>query len=170
MLCEGNNSRGRSERLPRSVEVGHDCKTGMAIGIFMNELLNKTVYAIELSDDAEIIRFTTDAGPAIYYCEADCCSVTWIDTLENVYAMLGAKVNAVEELETYDVDPGTRQEYDRVYGYKLDTSKGTFKLIFRNSSNGYYGGDLRLIEDASNWWVETLDKAKFAPVTNDIGV
>lgn len=34
----------------------------------------------------------------------------------------------------------TRQQEDTLYGYRVKTTQGACDLIFRNSSNGYYGG------------------------------
>lgn len=46
-------------------------------------------------------------------------------------------------MDGYNVDDGrTRQKYDEAYGYKIFTDKGQADIIFRNSSNGYYGGSL----------------------------
>jgi hypothetical protein len=41
-----------------------------------------------------------------------------------------------------------RQEYDQVYGYCLVTDGGVCEIVYRNSSNGYYGGFLRVNQDS----------------------
>lgn len=56
------------------------------------------------------------------------------------------KVEEVD-MDGYNVDDGrTRQECDEAYGYKIFTDKGQADIIFRNSSNGYYGGSLNGVE------------------------
>ena len=38
------------------------------------------------------------------------------------------------------------QECDEAYGYKLTTDKGYADIVFRNSSNGNYGGSIELLK------------------------
>lgn len=41
-----------------------------------------------------------------------------------------------------DIDDGrSRQEVDSLYGQKITTDKGYADIVYRNSSNEYYGGD-----------------------------
>ena len=50
----------------------------------------------------------------------------------------------------YNVDDGRcRQEYDAAYGWKIATNKGYADIVFRNSSNGYYGGEINLMQTPS---------------------
>jgi hypothetical protein len=54
-------------------------------------------------------------------------------------------VNEVHVLNMprYD-DSHCRQEHDSFYGYALNTKAGTCTIVFRNSSNGHYGGSCEL--------------------------
>lgn len=110
----------------------------------MKELIGSRVFEIRMDPQHEAILFGTNKGVFRYRCDADCCSETWIESLENVDALLRGDVREVVELEEVSA-PGTRQESDVIYGFKINTNKGTFKLIFRNSSNGYYGGSLEFV-------------------------
>ena len=47
-------------------------------------------------------------------------------------------------MEGYNINDGrSRQKIDEAYGYKITTDKGHADIIFRNSSNGHYGGWLK---------------------------
>ncbi len=72
----------------------------------------------------------------------DCCSETWWADAVGVKQLLGHVVTAVEEIDMpTPEDDRTRQEYDEAYGIKITTTRGVCDLVYRNSSNGYYGGD-----------------------------
>ena len=82
---------------------------------------------------------------AVWETEGDCCSESWFSDIVNPQALFGAVVLTVECIEMeeigYSVEDGRcRQEVDAAYGYKITTSKGWCDIVFRNSSNGYYGG------------------------------
>lgn len=124
----------------------------------MKELIGKTITKIEIDkDNQHYICFTDSEGNAwCYHAEGDCCSESWF------YHILGfsgtpVKVLNVAEVEmpngyTYVVnhDGKSRQEEDQIYGYKLTVEGNSWQrhidVEFRNSSNGYYGGWLSLID------------------------
>lgn len=112
----------------------------------MKQLIGTKIEKIELSKDGQYyLQFTTDKGIRLFGTEGDCCSESWFADIIGTNNLLGATVAAVEEVEmpNYNTEDGRcRQEVDSVYGYKLTTSKGYADIIFRNSSNGYYGGSL----------------------------
>lgn len=86
----------------------------------------------------------------VYRAEGDCCSESWVADILGVEALRGGTVASVEDSpleEDYDLEDGRcRRECDKVYGYRLVTDKGRADIIFRNSSNGYYGGWLNSID------------------------
>lgn len=107
----------------------------------MTELVGKKVVGLSVSDGEDMLVFDTDAGPIAYDAVGDCCSTSWFADIVGTASILGGTVSGVEALDMPDVEDGrTRQEYDRVYGYRVRTERGTCDVIFRNSSNGYYGG------------------------------
>ncbi len=121
----------------------------------MQELVGRTIRRILIGDSEYQILFQMeDYEPAVsYVAMGDCCSVSWFADLTGVDALLGGTVASVEEveLEDYDTEDGRgRQEWDRVYGFKITTDKGYATLAFRNSSNGYYGGWLERTEEYGN--------------------
>lgn len=111
----------------------------------MDELLNRIITKVLVSDDQHRIQFVTDQGPINYSLYGDCCSETWFSDILNVSDIINSKVIEVSclELPDYNCDDGrSRQEVDEVYGYSIKTEKGSCEVIFRNSSNGYYGGSI----------------------------
>jgi hypothetical protein len=120
----------------------------------MQNLIGEKVLAIYVDheDQAELV-FQTEKGYLAYRLDADCCSESWFADIVGVTALLGQTVNDAEDVELNDVmlqDDRCRQEVDRFYGTKLTTAKGYVDIVFRNSSNGYYGGDI----NNGNWYEE----------------
>ncbi len=104
----------------------------------------KRVDELWVNEGEEELYLVTDGGIFVTVTYADCCSETWFADITGVDALLGGVVASAEELRGYletDVEDGrTRQEYDQIYGYQITTDKGGCDIVFRNSSNGYYGG------------------------------
>lgn len=111
----------------------------------MEELMGKLIRSVKVNDDQSVLVFDTDDGAIVYETEADCCSETWFSDILNISNIANERIIVVRKLELPDAeDNRSRQEYDRVYGFALDTKKGSCEVIFRNSSNGYYGGCIEL--------------------------
>jgi hypothetical protein len=115
----------------------------------MQELVGQTVIGIAVSKDQQFMMFNIrNAPPCLYATEADCCSETWFAEINGVEALIGRKVLEVKEMGLPDPtedDGHGRQEQDSFYGIELVTRVGTCRIVFRNSSNGYYGGSVRLV-------------------------
>jgi hypothetical protein len=106
-----------------------------------NPLIGKTVTAVHLADDGGAIKFTLADGKEIMArADGDCCSHSWIEAVDLPVFLLGT-VATVEDLFFGSEDS---EEFDclKKYGCKITTDKGTSVIDFRNSSNGYYGGEL----------------------------
>lgn len=128
----------------------------------MKELLGKKILGLSINEDQSILAFKTDYGFIAYEALGDCCSETGFADINGVESLIGAVIESVDrvDMEGYNIEDGrTRQEYDIAYGFKLKTNKGWIDIVFRNSSNGYYGGDIGLFErDIENLnLVEILD-------------
>jgi len=110
----------------------------------MNELIGKTVTGLRVNEDQSVLAFDhPDGTSTAYVTDGDCCSETWFADITGVPALLGGKVLEVENVDLPSVDDGrTRQEEDQFYGVKLRTDKGMVDIVYRNSSNGYYGGGI----------------------------
>lgn len=128
-------------------------------------LLGRRIVSIGVSPGEDVMVFDTDAGRVGYGTVSDCCSETWFADLTGVSALLGEIVTEAVPLSMdfyndYNVEDGrTRQERDEAYGYGLTTAKGHATLVYRNSSNGYYGGTMVLADP-------TYD-GPLVPITDD---
>jgi len=102
----------------------------------------------------QFLRIAHTGGTLCVEAMGDCCSESWFADLTGLSALLEAPVTRVVELEMPESvgdhefrDERTRQEWDQVYGYRIETPAGSATLSFRNSSNGYYGGWLEVREE-----------------------
>ena len=118
----------------------------------MNKMfIGKKIKSFFLEDDGRSITFFFDDGSLKkLYAYDDCCSYTWIESLDNEDAWKDATVINCEDIEMPNLGniPGGRfKEIDdcvQYYGMKITTNKGVCVIDYRNSSNGYYGGSLEL--------------------------
>lgn len=96
----------------------------------------------------EILTFETDQGLISFDTDGDCCSETWFADFFNIQEILNSEIFSIESIDlqvgdyNVETDERTRQECDEVYGYRIKTKKGTGVFSLRNSSNGYYGGNI----------------------------
>ena len=113
------------------------------MGTDLSEIVGRTIESLYVSDDDGILTFITDDGQRSYIALGDCCSTSWFADITGVDALIGGKVAACEvaPLDDYDIDDGRcREDVDEAYGWIVTTGKGRATIVFRNSSNGYYGG------------------------------
>lgn len=126
----------------------------------MEELIGKKITAILVAPGEEAIVFETDKGRVCYQTEGDCCSETWFADIVGTDALIGGTVRQVDEIPCHEVDDGrTRQDSDAVYGYCIHTDKGSANIVYRNSSNGFYGGCMHHVEhmDVTPAWYSVTD-------------
>lgn len=150
----------------------------------MKELVGKVVKEMYVNEDQSLLKFVTDSGEVVYITEADCCSETWFADIIFGHTFFGKVVSEVTELEVPDwvsvlltKDGRTRQEYDQVYGYQIvcaNTSDYRFgsnssncDIIFRNSSNGYYGGSCELVDETSTYQKKHIQESVWTQITED---
>jgi len=116
--------------------------------MYMKELLNKVISGLKVSQDQCYLLFEHPNGAStMYVAYGTCCSETWFADIIGVEALLGATVTNVEAVPMESVEDGrSRQEHDEFYGVKLTTTKGYVDIVYRNSSNGYYGGYIELAD------------------------
>lgn len=106
-------------------------------------LVGKTIQQYEIGPCGDHIKFTfTDGGSVQLDAYGDCCSTTWVESIDAPEALYG-KVLIAEQIDMPDL-PYDENEYECVkfYGLKIVTDKGHAVIDYRNSSNGYYGGSL----------------------------
>lgn len=142
----------------------------------MKELLGVVVHKMSVNEDESVLKFETDQGSKFFVAEGDCCSETWFADILIQNNFTGLRVIEVVDLELpnfvqklIESDGRTRQEYDTVYGYrvKLKDDKtwqwSEIEIIFRNSSNGYYGGSV----DFNTEVPSHLDSKNWTEITKD---
>lgn len=107
----------------------------------MNMLEGQRIKQINISEDSLFI--TTNKGTHKFRIEGDCCSHSYFHEFLNVNQMLTWVAKSVEEIDMPEVPIEEYGEYEEsilAYGYKFHTEGGYGIVVFRNSSNGYYGG------------------------------
>ncbi len=140
----------------------------------MNELVGKTIRSVQVNADQSMLRFVCDDGPVTFEVTGDCCSYSWFADVVGYQALAGHTVREVESVPLEEGKPApdgvpssaaltaegrTHQDYDAVYGYVVTTDAGRCTVAFRNSSNGYYGGELGATasEPAGTVWTPITD-------------
>jgi len=104
-------------------------------------LIGKHVVEVHVNPEHDEMRFTLDDGNVFLVgCDGDCCSHSWFESVNDADDLHDASVAYIVEKDI--VWPGCDGDEEKVYGYTIATSKGFVDLVFRNSSNGYYGGML----------------------------
>jgi len=112
----------------------------------MHALVGRAVTTIHVDEHQTLLSFGhPDGTTTSYRVYGDCCSETWFADFTGVHALLGCVVTASSAVDLPSIDDGrTRQDTDVFYGVRLHTSRGTADIVYRNSSNGYYGGSIAL--------------------------
>lgn len=118
----------------------------------MKKLNGKVIKEINVFGEYhDKIQFVTDSGDICFYTYGDCCSSSFFSDIWNAQNIIGEKVITVEDI---DLQPGEApnrgaedDDNEQIYGIKITSEKGSCVIIFRNHSNGYYGGS---IEDGSS--------------------
>lgn len=111
------------------------------------ELIGRKVESLGVADNA--VCFVTDKGVTQYRVDGDCCSESWFADVFDAGNLIGHTVERIADSKReYSADDGRcRQEVDSVYAYDIVTEAGACTIVYRNSSNGYYGGDLSMTFD-----------------------
>lgn len=128
----------------------------------MRKLVGHKVMGIFVSDDEEEMIFVTATGAFRYRTFGDCCSQTWFADMVGVKQLIGYTVTFTRSVDMpIPDDTRSRSEEDQNYGIEIGTSGGRCNIVYRNASNGYYGGSIDFVETLP----DTLDK--FRPVYED---
>lgn len=111
-------------------------------------LVGQIVLGIAARDD--VLRIKTGEGEFECRVSADCCSRSWIETIEAPNDLRGAEILDVVDSGACPDAEGFEQSFVRsesgnelkVYSTTIRTTKGDVVIEYRNESNGYYGGSL----------------------------
>lgn len=146
----------------------------------MKELIGKTITAMYVNEDESILKFVIEGQGEMYYeAEGDCCSESWFaDIIFTTYrtkfplAVTGVEVLDVPEWlnDVMTKDGRCRQEFDQVYGYNIISADNAINIVYRNSSNGYYGGNCCLMDLEGRWSEyakKKVDKAQWTQIAED---
>ena len=119
-----------------------------------NTLVGKVVIGLKLSQDEQYLEFQTTDGIIRWTTFANCCSYAWIAEIIGVNGFFGREVLSVEDVEGAESNRGKYGQLTQNYATEIRTDKTVVSIIFRNESNGYYGGSLEeMIEGKDGWWV-----------------
>lgn len=108
-------------------------------------LIGKVITDVKVSDDkCSLIVSIKDEAPIVANVYAECCSETWIESVELPALGFPAEVITVQDLDMPPVPDQAEDTYEylQIYGFKIVTDRGEVVVDFRNESNGYYGGSL----------------------------
>jgi hypothetical protein len=117
----------------------------------MKEITGKVLSSIELSRERdEFVMKFRDGTEAKFGVKGECCSRSWIEHLEAPNDVDGALLLFSQESAPITQDHAAHDEENggkeiQVYNSRFITDRGDIVLEFRNSSNGYYGGNLTVI-------------------------
>lgn len=146
---------------------------------FMSEFINSSKYRKMLMDttnlvgrkieelyvgpeEADLILVLDNGDICRFDTEGDCFSESWWADIVGVKQLLNHTITSIDEVDMpIPKDDRTRQDEDEAYCYKIKTDGGECDLIFRNSSNGYYGGY------ASMEWVNNFIIKNYRQITED---
>ena len=135
-----------------------------------NILIGKTLTALKIDSDNTALLFVTTDGDIKVFCDAECCSCTWIEHIEMPALGLPAKVISVYDLDMPDLGDMPDCDVVEYYGLKITTDRGELVIDYRNDSNGYYGGRLSWPVDSHYGGVygQNNSKEEWKEVTKDI--
>lgn len=124
----------------------------------LDDLIGLTVLKIEinLGNDKLFIKLKDSFGNEVFMVFdsfGDCCSTSWIESLEGDQDIIGNEIiNIIEHelppLKDDDPDFMFDNNFTQICNYEIVTAKGSCVIDFRNLSNGYYGGSLDLRESS----------------------
>lgn len=107
-----------------------------------NQLIGKTIVEMKIAEDKQALLFVTSEGEdLIARVDGDCCSYSWIESVELPALGLPFTISEVDSLEL-NSDMDNRDGELQFYGAKIVTDKGDMVIDYRNESNGYYGGNM----------------------------
>ena len=107
-----------------------------------NKLIGKTIVDLKIAEDKQALLFVTSDGEnLIARVDADCCSYSWVESVELPALGLPFAIRQIESLEL-NTELDTRDGEMAFYGAKIITDKGDMVIDYRNESNGYYGGSI----------------------------
>jgi len=128
------------------------------------KLEGRELLSVDVSNDKTLLTIHFKEGkPARFQAVGDCCSFSWIEHLEAPEDLAGRTLVGVDDArieqgydQEDDEDGYNSGDYIQVYNTRFYLDNGeTITIEYRNSSNGYYGGELeRVNDDGERVWNE----------------
>lgn len=133
----------------------------------MKELFGQSISNIYMDDEGLYLIFRGfHTATWCYRAEGDCCSSTWFESIDNPENLIDSEIIGIEQKE-YTSDRDDSLDYQEVvtqtYGYTLKTNRGHTDIVFRNESNGYYGGTCEYMKEAKVNFSESPDSPILIP-------
>lgn len=108
---------------------------------YSSDDINKAIVGqkfVSVREETDCLYLLTGDGKTHKFeCEGDCCSHTFIEHL-NVLTKPGSTITAIDNSFYEEREDGEEKYYKMVF----KTTGGDIDVEYRNSSNGYYGGNL----------------------------
>lgn len=104
---------------------------------FLQKLVGKKIDKVGVSRSGGefLILLFEDGTGQLLEGEGDCCSHTYFAEVLGAKGSYGGEVTAIRNLNVPDID-----DENKNYGFAIDTDLGSIRVVYRNESNGYYGG------------------------------
>lgn len=123
-----------------------DVLKGKTIKLVELILTTRDEYSDEDKRETSGIRFITKDNMVVdFRAYGDCCSTSFIESLDNPTIFKDAIFESVESIEGENKENAEFDVHKWTF-YKFKTSKGACTLSFRNESNGYYDGFLERVK------------------------
>ncbi len=120
-------------------------------------LIGKIVVGVYVNHEKTLLEFhciSKETSRVDCYClavQADCCSDSYINSMDDFDSILNQEVLSVEVSETIEEEFENENNSDnnclRYCFVTIKSIKGRATIDFRNVSNGYYDASLRMLRD-----------------------
>jgi len=114
---------------------------------YKNVIRHKTVESAMLHDDDKItITFHNSEQWIQLFAEADCCSQSWFELLEqSLDCLYNQTIVSIDDTTTVDLSDDDQHECCQNHVIVITLKDAPpFEFVLRNSSNGYYDGSLAI--------------------------
>ena len=117
-------------------------------------MIGKRIRNIKLdADNQRYLLFETDSDHIVFEAVTPDWSesISWFADIIGVEEVLNQSIVSIVDIEMdkrVKFDNRTKEGYtfDDFYGVKIKSNRGICDIIYRNSSYGFYGGDLKVSE------------------------
>lgn len=110
-----------------------------------NQLIGKTLSAIHIASDKTAIKFDIAGEESVIaLCGEFSGTCTWVEHVELPALGLPSVVSQVDDIDI-NGDLDTNSGRIESYGLKITTNKGHIIIVYRNESDGSYGGWIDLL-------------------------